>query len=131
MGGAYSHEIILDSRIHTYARDKDRFISLSINQHLDPVPCRLLGLVDCKASYVTPTLTECEINRRLLEPRCYGLFREIEADFKASQIPSDKWYLTALSALTTTPKPHLADQLHLYLSNQDASSTADARRALI
>lgn len=76
-------------------------------------------------------MTECEINRGLVEPRCYGLFREIEAYFKASQIPSDKWYLTALSALSATPKPHLADQLYLYLTSQDAYSTADARRTLI
>lgn len=76
-------------------------------------------------------MTECEVDRGLIEPRCDELFREIEADFKASQIPSDKWYLTALSALTTTSKPHLANQLYLYLTSKDAYSTADARRTLI
>ncbi|KAJ5925720.1 hypothetical protein N7454_008359 [Penicillium verhagenii] len=76
-------------------------------------------------------MTECEVDRGVIQPRCDELFRSIEADFQASQIPTDKWYLTALSALTTTSKPHLADQLYLYLIGQEKYSTVDARRVLI
>lgn len=76
-------------------------------------------------------MTECEIDRALVQPRCDELFQKIEAKFAASHIPNDKWYLTALSTLATGPDPHLADQLYLYLTSQSAYSTADARRKLI
>jgi hypothetical protein len=67
----------------------------------------------------------------LKRPSCDELFRTIEARFEASGIPSDKWYLVALSSLTSTPEPHLADQLYLYLTRQPAYSTPTARKSLV
>ncbi|KAJ5092901.1 hypothetical protein N7456_008762 [Penicillium angulare] len=75
-------------------------------------------------------MTECEIDPAT-HPKCDDLFRDIEAQFEASQIPSDKWYLTTLSALTTTPDPHLADQLYVHLTSTPAHSTAKARLIII
>lgn len=71
------------------------------------------------------------VERALIHPRCDELFRDIEARFTSSHIASDKWYLTALSSLTTTPEPHLADQLYLYLINQPQYSTPSTRQTLI
>jgi len=65
------------------------------------------------------------------EPRCFELFTTIEAKFKASKIDNDKWYLTVLSAITTTPKAHFCAQLYLYLISQRAYATNDARRKLV
>jgi len=72
-----------------------------------------------------------QIDRALVEPRCDELFRKIEAKFKCSDISPDKWYLTTLSSITTTPEPHLADQLYLYLTSQPAYSSADSHKYLI
>lgn len=76
-------------------------------------------------------MTECEFDRGSQKPRYDELFRDIEKQFELSQIASDRWYLTVLSALTTTPDPQIADQLYLYLTSQPAYSTPAARRTLI
>ncbi|KAJ5647969.1 hypothetical protein N7490_004341 [Penicillium lividum] len=66
-------------------------------------------------------MTECELDKAAGQLRCDDIFRDIEAQFQVSQISNDKWYLTALSALTTTRN----------LTYQEAYSTADPRRTLI
>lgn len=67
----------------------------------------------------------------LKRPSCDELFRTVEAKFEASDLASDKWYLVALSTLTSTPEPHLADQLYQYLTKQPAYSTPEARKSLV
>lgn len=76
-------------------------------------------------------MSNIAVDRALINPRCDELFRQIEARFASSNIASDKWYLTALSSLTTTPEPHLADQLYLYLISQPQYATSSTRQALI
>ncbi|KAJ5284506.1 hypothetical protein N7497_000207 [Penicillium chrysogenum] len=72
-----------------------------------------------------------DVNNPTTEPRWSELFATIEAKFKASNIASEKWYLTTLSAITTTPELHLCGQLYLYLISQHAYSTTTARSELI
>ncbi|KAJ5722495.1 hypothetical protein N7488_000530 [Penicillium malachiteum] len=76
-------------------------------------------------------MSECEFDRGSDGQGCKELFRDIETQFQLSNIANDKWYLTALSALATSPNPHLADQLYLYLIGQPAYSTPAARQTLI
>ncbi|KAJ5950274.1 uncharacterized protein N7479_008687 [Penicillium vulpinum] len=71
------------------------------------------------------------IAKPTIEPRYFDLFATIEAKFEASNIASEKWYLTALSAIATTLESHLCGQLYLYLTSQHAYSTTTARRKLI
>jgi hypothetical protein len=72
-----------------------------------------------------------DVDKATIEPRWFELFAAIEAKFEASNIASEKWYLTTLSAITTTPKPHLCGQLYQYLISQHAYSTTSTRRKLI
>lgn len=72
-----------------------------------------------------------DVEQARFKPRCDELFHGIEAKFRLPHIPNDKWYLTALSSLTTMPEPHLADQLYLYLVKQPESSTPLAHQAVI
>ncbi|KAJ5103544.1 hypothetical protein N7532_004073 [Penicillium argentinense] len=72
-----------------------------------------------------------EVDRALVQPCCDELFRDIEAKFKLSNIPNDKWYLTTLSTITTTSEPHLADQLYLYLISQPDFSSSESHKMLI
>ncbi|CAG8148823.1 unnamed protein product [Penicillium nalgiovense] len=60
-----------------------------------------------------------DVNNPTTEPCC------------ASNIANEKWYLTTLSAITTTPELHLCGQLYLYLISQHAYSTTTARSELI
>ncbi|KAJ5692904.1 hypothetical protein N7462_002327 [Penicillium macrosclerotiorum] len=76
-------------------------------------------------------MTSSRVDRASVQPHCDELFRKIESKFHSSNIPTDKWYLTALSALTATSEPQLADQLYLYLVSQPAYTTASARMVLI
>lgn len=74
---------------------------------------------------------DVNVDPNLLHPRCDELFQSIQAKFASSGIASDKWYLVALSALTSTPEAHLADQLYLYLTNQPEYASHDSRQELI
>lgn len=76
-------------------------------------------------------MSTLDVNPFLKRPSCDELFRNLEARFEASGVPSDKWYLVALSSLTATPEPHLADQLYLYLTKQPPYSTPEARKTLV
>lgn len=72
-----------------------------------------------------------DIDLARIEPTCFQLFSTVEAKFKASGIADDKWYLTVLSALTTTPASQYCAQLYLYLISQRKYATNDARQILI
>lgn len=71
-----------------------------------------------------------DVEHLLAHPNCDELFRKIEARFQTSNIPSDQWYLAALSSLTTTSEPQLAEQLYLYLIKQPTYSTPEAHQVL-
>lgn len=71
------------------------------------------------------------IDLATIDPSSLQLFAKVEAKFNASGIDSDKWYLTVLSAITTTPKSQMCAQLYLYLISQHAYATNDARQRLI
>ncbi|KAJ5330000.1 hypothetical protein N7452_010390 [Penicillium brevicompactum] len=77
------------------------------------------------------TMNESDIDLATIEPSSLQLFRTIEAKFRASGIDDDKWYLTVLSAITTTPESHVCAQLYLYLISQHAYATKDARQRLM
>lgn len=72
-----------------------------------------------------------DVDRAFVQPCCDELFLSIEAKFRSSHIPNDKWYLTALGSLATTSEPHPADQLYLHLVSKPEYSTAPTRQALI
>ncbi|GLI72903.1 hypothetical protein PoHVEF18_001087 [Penicillium ochrochloron] len=71
-----------------------------------------------------------EVSRGSVNPQYEKLFREIEAKFKASSIPTEKWYLTALGAILPSSEPYMAGQLYLYLLSEPAYSTPDERKAI-
>lgn len=72
-----------------------------------------------------------DVDKPTIEPRWFEIFATIEGKFEASNIASEKWFLTALSAITTTSQSHLCGQLYLYLISQHAYSTTTARWKLI
>ncbi|CAI7640979.1 unnamed protein product [Penicillium palitans] len=76
-------------------------------------------------------MSTSDVDKPTIEPRWFGLFATIEAKFEASNISSEKWYLTTLSAISTTPEPHVCGQLYLYLISQHVYSTTSARWKLI
>ena len=73
-----------------------------------------------------------DIDKPTIEPRWFKLFAMIESKFEASNIASEKWYLTTLSAIATISESHLCGQLYLYyLTSQHAHSTTTTRWKLI
>ncbi|CAI7677699.1 unnamed protein product [Penicillium discolor] len=76
-------------------------------------------------------MSTSDVDKPTIEPRWFGLFAKIEAKFEASNIASEKWYLTTLSAISTTPESHICGQLYLYLISQHVYSTTSARWTLI
>ncbi|CAG8908435.1 unnamed protein product [Penicillium egyptiacum] len=76
-------------------------------------------------------MSTSDVDNPTVDLRWSELFATIEAKFKASNIANEKWYLTTLSAITTTPELHLCGQLYLYLIGQHAHSTSTARSELI
>lgn len=70
------------------------------------------------------------VDHASVDLRYNKLFREIEAKFDASNIPTDKWYLTTLGAIIASAEPCMAGQLYLYLVNEPPYSTPDECKAL-
>jgi hypothetical protein len=66
-----------------------------------------------------------------VQPRFSALFAELENRFKATNLGSDKWYILAMSTLAASPDPERADQLYLYLTQQEQYTTSTARQALV
>jgi hypothetical protein len=60
-----------------------------------------------------------------------SLFESIEKRFGETQLGDDRWYLVPLTALTGGGSPHLADQLYIYLTQQERYQTATSRQALV
>ncbi|KAH8427255.1 uncharacterized protein LDX57_004968 [Aspergillus melleus] len=69
----------------------------------------------------------------VIEPRFQQLFESLESRFQGttSTLPAEKWYILAISTIVAGPDPERADQLYLYLINQEPYRTAPARQALI
>lgn len=71
-----------------------------------------------------------EANRGSVKPQYEKLLRDNGVKFEAFNIPTAKWYLTALSAILPSSEPYMTGQLYLYLLNQPARSTPSERKAI-
>ncbi|KAE8145530.1 hypothetical protein BDV25DRAFT_164497 [Aspergillus avenaceus] len=67
-----------------------------------------------------------------IDPKYHDLFKSLETHFQTNTaIPAEKWYILAIATLVAGPDPERADQLYLYLTQQEAYRAPSDRQALI
>ncbi len=58
-------------------------------------------------------------------------FQTIESRFQAAGFADDKWYILAITCITTSPDPESASHLYTYLTTKPENTTPAARQQLI
>ncbi len=65
------------------------------------------------------------------KPELSELLADIETRFKATQLGADKWYILALSCITTGPEPEFAAQLYQHLIAKPEFQSSESRQQLV
>ncbi|OAA74204.1 hypothetical protein ISF_01105 [Cordyceps fumosorosea ARSEF 2679] len=65
------------------------------------------------------------------KPELSALFADIEARFATTCLGDDRWYILAISCITTGPDPELAADLYRYLIAKPAFQSSASRQQLV